>query len=244
MALAFALAQPQAADTTNTTNQRFTLASSTGDTHCQVKHDEQTIIALYDTLSSLIYSPSSNPPDPNAYGLQYGYHHTLSDYFARYSSLLSPTRARLLHSTRQDRHRACFTSSVDDCAYRLSTIFESPSIEPPRYPLDFPIELSPTPTPAPDSGTHAMMAWSSAEDLQLLATNDMGPIDISNIRAFIDELRMDREPVDPSPSSENIHGSSDTLASAPSQVGSASTTSSKARKVNLVRRVLQVFRRS
>lgn len=228
-------------------------------TDSQVKHDtdssfkqphidEQTILALYDTLSSLIYSPSSYPPDAD------GYRDTLSDYFASrldhaaYSSILPYTRARLLHSTRQDRHRAGFTSSVEDCAYRLSTILESPSMELPRCPLDFSIEL--TRTPAREGGAQRM-GWSSAEDLPLPASDDMRPIDISNMRAFIDDLRADRELVESSPSSENIHGSSiepdyssDTLTSAPSEVGCASPTSSKTRKVKLLRRVLQVFRRS
>ena len=209
-------------------------------------------MALYDTLSALIYSPSSHPRDAD------GYHDTLSDYLnsrldhAGYTAHLSPTRARMLHSTRQERHRACFTSSVDDCAYRLSTIFESPSMELPQYPLDFGVQL--TGTPPQNSGAQCL-EWSSQEDLSLLPpSDDVRPIDFSNIafmRAFIDDLRTDRDFVESSASSEINHGSaieldysSDTSTSAHSTVDSASSTSSKARKSKLVRRVLQVFRRS
>jgi len=203
-------------------------------------------MALYDTLSSLIYSPSSHPREAD------GYHDALSDYLAsrldhaRYTSQLSPTRARILHSTRQERHRACFTESVEDCAYRLSTIFESPSMELPQCPLDFGVPL--TRTPPRNSGAEPV-EWSSTEDLSLLPTDDVRPIDF--LRAFIDDLRTDRDLDESTASSENNHGpaielgySSDTSTSAHSSVDSASTTSSKARKSKLVRRVLQVFRRS
>jgi hypothetical protein len=157
----------------------------------------------------------------------------------------------MLHSTRQDRHRACFTSSVEDCAYRLSTILESPSMELPQCPLDFGVEL--TRTPGRSSGARGM-EWSSTEDLSIPASDDMRPTGLSNIsflRVLIDDLRTDRELVDSSASSENNHGpaikldySSDTSASTHGTVESASPTSSKARKSKLVRRVLQVFRRS
>ena len=207
-------------------------------------------MALYDTLSSLIYSPSSHPRDPD------GYHDALSDYLSSrldhaggYTTHLSPARARMLHSTRQERHRACFTSSVEDCAYRLSTILESPSMELPQCPLDFGVQLTWTP---PHSGGAQGLEWCSQEDLSLLPpSDDMRPIDFSNIgfmRAFIDDLRTDRDLVESSASSEINHGSaieldysSDTSISA---IDSASSTSSKARKSKLVRRVLRVFRRS
>ena len=209
-------------------------------------------MALYDTLSSLIYSPSSHSRDAD------GYHDALSDYLASridhagYTTHLSPTRARMLHSTRQERHRACFTSSVEDCAYRLSTILESPSMELPQCPLDFGLQLTWTP---PRIGGAQGLEWCSQEDLSLLPPSDnVRPIDFANIgfmRAFIDDLRTDRDLVDSSASSEINHGSaieldysSDTSISAHSTVGSASSMSSKARKSKLVRRVLQVFRRS
>lgn len=157
----------------------------------------------------------------------------------------------MLHSTRQDRHRACFTSSVEDCAYRLSTIFESPSMELPQCPLEFGLEL--TRTPARDGGAQGLL-WSSADDLSLPASDDVRPVGFSNVgflRAFIDDLRTDRELVESSASSEINHGSaieldysSDTSTSAHSTVDSASSTSSKTRKSKLVRRVLRVFRRS
>jgi len=207
-------------------------------------------MALYDTLSSLIYSPSSHPREGD------GYHDTLSEYFASrldqggYTSQLSPMRARMLHSTRQDRHRAGFTSSVEDCAYRLSTILESPSMELPRCPLDFGLELTRSPA---QHGAAQDAAWSSAEDLSLPASDDVRVVDISGIgflRAFIDDLRTERELVGSSASSETNHGSSveldyssDTSTSAPSRVDFASPPTSKARKSRLVRRVLQVFRR-
>ena len=158
----------------------------------------------------------------------------------------------MLHSTRQDRHRACFTSSVEDCAYRLSTILESPSMELPQCPLDFGLQLTRTP---PRTGGVQGLEWSAEEDFSLPPpSDDVRPIDFSNIgflRAFIDDLRTDQELVESPASSENNHGSaieldysSDTSTSAHSTVDSASSTSSKARKSKLVRRVLQVFRRS
>lgn len=208
-------------------------------------------MALYDTLSALIYSPSSHPPESD------GYHDTLSAYFAArldhagYITHLSPIRARVLHSTRQERHRAGFTSSVDDCAYRLSTILESPSMELPHCPLDFGLEL--TGTPPRDDGPRGL-EWSSTEDLSLPPIDDVRPTGLSNgdfLRAFIDDLRTDRDLIESSASSENYHApaleldySSDTSTSAYSTLDSASSTSSKARKSKLVRRVLQVFRRS
>lgn len=159
----------------------------------------------------------------------------------------------MLHSTRQERHRAGFTSSVEDCAYRLSTILESPSVEHTRCPLDFDVEL--TWTPAQNRGAE-YVECSSADDLSLPASNDVESIDISNsglLKAFIDDLRTDRdrELVESSAPSKTNHGlsieldySSDASTSAHSRINSASPTSSKARKLKLVRRVLHLFRRS
>jgi hypothetical protein len=111
----------------------------------------------------------------------------------------------MLYSTRQERHRAFFSSSVEDCAYRLSTIFELPSVEHTRCPRDFDVEL--TWNPAQNRGAEDVEC-SSADDLSLPASNEVESIDISNaglLKAFIDDLRTDRdrELVEPSASSEN-----------------------------------------
>ena len=126
-------------------------------------------------------------------------------------------------------------------------------MELPQCPLDFGSQLTRTP---PRTGGAQGLEWSAEEDLSLLPpSDDVRPIDFSDIgflRAFIDDLRTDRELVESESlaSSENNHGpafeldySSDTSTSAYSTVDSASSTSSKARKSKLVRRVLQVFRR-
>ena len=61
------------------------------------------------------------------------------------------------------------------------------------------------------SGLYAgKQGWSSAEDLSLPASDDARPVDYSSIgflRAFIDDLRTDRERVESSASFVNNHGS-------------------------------------
>lgn len=128
-------------------------------------------------------------------------------------------------------------------------------MELPHCPLDFGFPLTRTP---PRMDAAQGLEWSAEDDLSIILppSDDVRPLDCSTIgflRAFIDDLRTDRDLVESESlaSSENNHGptieldySSDTSTSAHSTVDSACSTSSKARKSKLVRRVLQVFRRS
>ena len=90
----------------------------------------------------------------------------------------------MLHSTRQDRHSGCFTSSIEDCAYRLSTIFESPSIGAHSTPIRLWSLAHPlTRSPAQNGGAQGRK-WASAEDLSLPASDDMRPIDFFEYRSL------------------------------------------------------------
>ena len=77
----------------------------------------------------------------------------------------------------------------------------------PHCPPDSGLEL--TRSPARNNGAQGL-GWSSAEDLSLPASDHMRRVEFSSIgflRAFIDDLRTDRERVESSASFENNHGS-------------------------------------
>ena len=146
---------------------------------------------LFDTLSSPLRPIHAMPTRPRR---RLGILH-LTTGPCRVQTHLSPTRTRMLDSTRQDRHRGCFTSSVDD-----SLSSSRPRLEVPQCPTLV--------SRSPDYPHGTVGEWSFAEDLSLLASSDVRPIDSSSVgflRAFIDDLRADRRLVESSASFENNH---------------------------------------
>ena len=107
-------------------------------------------------------------------------------------------------------------------------------------------------SPAYPHGTVAQgLEWSSAEDVSLPAGGDARPVDSSStgfLRAFIDDLRTDRERVESSASFENNHGSAIELDYSSNTPTSAHrlcrSTASKAWISIQYGRVLHVFQRS
>ena len=103
-------------------------------------------------------------------------------------------------ASEQDRHRDYFTSPMDDGVYPSSS--SRPRLELPHCPSDFGLEFIRLPT------RNSWGEWSFAEDLSLPASNVVSPIDFSAIgfsRAFMENLRTDRQLVESSASFENNH---------------------------------------
>ena len=86
--------------------------------------------------------------------------------------------------------------------------WSGPRLGLPQCPPDSGLEL--TRSPARNNNGAQGLGWSSAEDLSLPARDHMRPVDFSSIgfvRAFIDDLRTDRERVKSPASFENNHDS-------------------------------------